>query len=415
MNTIWKKRSREEIKATVFNALKENVDYVDQNILGIPASFLDDKVFSQDASFIKDAPFISTLIKNPNHIGCHTIGKSESFFSGTQAIEKELIEICAVDILSGKPNEHDGYVASGGTEANLQAIWIYRNFYMSTESAKPSEICILCSEDSHYSMDKASDVFMIDVCKVGVNKEDRTINEERLLTTISQAREDGKKYFIVVSNMMTTMFGSVDDVSVYTNTLKELNCKFKLHVDAAFGGFYYPFSAENSVLTFTNPDISSFTLDAHKMAQAPYGTGVFIIRKGLMTYATTDKASYVEGEDCTLIGSRSGANAIAVWMILVTNGPFGWKEKIFILQKRSEWMCRQLSDLGIQFYRHPDSNLITIKSEFVSDEIATRFGLVPDSHSNPNWYKIVVMEHVTVEKMIMLVDALKGFCLSESE
>ena len=87
MNTIWKKKTQEEIKTTVFNALDENVNYGEQNILGVPASFLDDKVFNQDASFIKEAPFISTLIKNPNHIGCHTIGKSESFFSGTQNID----------------------------------------------------------------------------------------------------------------------------------------------------------------------------------------------------------------------------------------------------------------------------------------------------------------------------------------
>jgi len=50
--------------------------------------------------------------------------------------------------------------------------------------------------------------------------------------------------------------------------------------------------------------------------------GVFFwVRKGLIHYATTKEASYVEGEDCALIGSRSGANAIAIWMILSTYGP----------------------------------------------------------------------------------------------
>lgn len=92
--------------------------------------------FSQDASFVKEAPFISSLIQNPNHIGCHTLGHSEPFFQGTQEIEKELIEICAVDILKGKVGEQDGYVASGGTEANIQAIWIYRNLFMKDYSAE---------------------------------------------------------------------------------------------------------------------------------------------------------------------------------------------------------------------------------------------------------------------------------------
>ena len=73
---FWEKKSQEEIKTTVFAALSHNVDYNAENILGIPASYLDDKVFNQDASFIQDAPFISSLIQNPNHIGCHTLGKS---------------------------------------------------------------------------------------------------------------------------------------------------------------------------------------------------------------------------------------------------------------------------------------------------------------------------------------------------
>ena len=80
MNTHWKKKSQAEIKSIIFKALENNVNYNTQNVLGIPASYLDEKVFNQDASFLGDAPFISSLIQNPNHIGCHTLGKSESYF-----------------------------------------------------------------------------------------------------------------------------------------------------------------------------------------------------------------------------------------------------------------------------------------------------------------------------------------------
>jgi glutamate/tyrosine decarboxylase-like PLP-dependent enzyme len=184
-------------------------------------------------------------------------------------------------------------------------------------------------------------------------------------------------------------------------------CLFKLHVDGAYGGFYYPFSNESSSYTFKNEHISSFTLDAHKMAQAPYGTGVFLMRKGLIQYANTKEASYVEGEDFTLIGSRSGANAVAVWMILMKNGPFGWQEKVFILQKRCQWMCEQLNDIGVDYYRNDFSNIITIRSEFVEAALAKKYGLVPDNHKNPKWFKIVVMDHVTIEKLIPLVEELK--------
>jgi len=142
MGQIWQKKSHEEIKEIIFGALDKNVDYIKQTILGLPASYLDDKVFHQEASFLKNSPFTSTLVNNPNHIGCHTLGKSEHFFNGTQAIEREVIEMCAVDILKGHPNSHDGYIASGGTESNMQAVWIFRNYFMQKHGAKREEVTL---------------------------------------------------------------------------------------------------------------------------------------------------------------------------------------------------------------------------------------------------------------------------------
>ncbi len=407
MKKIWKKKSQEEIKSTVFEAIEKNINYDKQGVLGVPASYLDDKVFNQDAGFLKEAPYMYALVNNPNHIGCHTLGNSEPFFAGTHAIEKELLDICAVDILRGEIDQHDGYVASGGTEANIQAIWIYRNYYKQEYEAEQDEIAIICSKDSHYSMDKASNILSLDIYKFPIEESTRELSSKLVGEVLKRAKEDGKKYFIVICNMMTTMFGSVDNVDALTESLRDHSCIFKLHVDGAYGGFYYPFTHEESRLTFQNLDVSSFTLDAHKMAQSPYGTGIFLIRKGYIHYANTKEASYVEGEDYTLIGSRSGANAIAVWMILVKNGPYGWHEKIFILQKRAEWLCRQLEQLKIEFYRNSMSNIITIRRQYVKDEIAGKFGLVPDNHLDPEWFKIVIMEHVSIEKLASLVEELK--------
>lgn len=404
---FWHKRSPEELKKKVFDALDKNVNYVDKNVLGVPASYLDKNVFSQDAGFLDDAPFLTALIKNPNHIGCHTLGASESFFAGTQEIERELIKICAHDILNGTDDHYDGYVASGGTEANMQAVWIYRNLFKAEKGLRNDEICILCSADNHYSMDKAGNVLSVPVQKVEVDENERTISKTSVEKAVKAQSEKGVKAFIVVANMMTTMFGSVDDPDIYADVLEGRDIPYFIHVDGAYGGFYFPFAQKEHRLDFRNPKVSSVTLDAHKMAQAPYGTGIFIVRKDLIHYANTKEASYVEGEDYTLIGSRSGANAVAVWMILSKYGPFGWMEKIFVLQKRAAWICDQLDRLGITYYRHPSSNIITIRSEFVPDHIAKKYGLVPDNHKNPKWFKIVVMDHVEIEKLSLLVEDLR--------
>lgn len=402
---MWKKLNEEDIKQRITSALSQNINYEEKNILGVPASYLDKKVFPSEAAFLKEAPFLSTLIKNPNHIGCHTLGNSESFFSGTQTIEREVIEICAKDILNGK-GEYDGYIASGGTEANMQACWVYRNYFQQEKMFDPAEICILCSADNHYSMDKAANVLGVKVQKVDVDEETRAISEEAIRDAVTNQKSKGAKAFIVVANMMTTMFGSVDDPDLYTSFFEKNNIPYFLHVDGAYGGFYFPFSNKEHRLDFRNANVSSVTLDAHKMAQAPYGTGIFIMKKGLIHYANTKEASYVEGEDYTLIGSRSGANAIAVWMILSKYGPFGWMEKIFILQKRTTWICDRLNELGIQYYRNKYSNIVTIKSKYVQHEVALKYGLVPDNHNDPKWYKIVVMDHVTIEKLEPLIKDL---------
>lgn len=407
MPSTWKKLSSVDIRQRVFTALEQNINYDTQNILGVPASYLDDKVFNQDAAFVKDAPFISTLAQNPNHIGCHTLGTSEPFFRGTQDLERELLDICAIDILGAAAGAYDGYVASGGTEANLQAVWVYRNYFRQQHGAKAAEITILCTSDSHYCVDKAANVFGLNIHKIPVETATRKATPAAMDATILAAKEQGIKYFIVVANMMTTMFGSVDSTEDYVAALTRHEATFRLHIDGAYGGFYYPFTTQGKDLTFANPHISSFTLDAHKMAQAPYGTGIFMIRKNLIHHTNTREARYVAGEDFTLIGSRSGANAVAVWMILVTSGPYGWREKIFILQQRSEWLSQQLQEREIAFFRHPGSNIITIRAAFVPAEVAAKYHLVPDDHHAPEWYKIVIMEHVTIEKLLPLVAELR--------
>lgn len=402
----WKRKSEAEIKQRVFDALKANVNYRNGSILGIPGTHLDSKVFSEETSFVREAPFLSTLVQNPNHIGCHTLGDSESYFEGTHDLEREVIRICSENILCAAPNSIDGYVATGGTEANLQAIWIYRNYFMQEYQASLDEIVIVCSEDSHYSMQKAGNMFQIRCILLPVEKETRKINQFAAEQILAALKENGVKYIVVVSNMMTTMFGSIDDVDLYVELMEKQGFEFQIHIDAAYGGFYVPLINESNTINFQHPKINSFTMDAHKMLQAPYGTGVFLIRKDWINYAHTDAASYVAGADCTISGSRSGANAIAIWLIFAAYGKHEWFEKCSILERRTTWLTKELDKRGIRYFRSPLSNIITIHAHQIPQTLSLQFGLVPNDHKNPMWLKIVVMEHVTIEKLEVFLSEL---------
>ena len=403
----WKKLTNEQRKERIAKALQDNVNFSKDTSLGYPASKLDSKVFNDDAPFLKDAPILQTYVANPNNIGCHTFGTSEKAFNGTHEIEREVLRVIAVDIFKAEPNAFDGYISPGGTEANIQAIWMFRNYYMNNYDAKADEIAIVASEDTHYSIPKAANLLQLDWLKIPVDFNTRAIDKVQLEQIILNAYNNGKKYFLAVSNMGTTMFGSVDNPEDYITVFEKHNLHYKLHIDGAYGGFVYPFSNQQSVINFSNPKISSITIDAHKMLQAPYGTGVFICRKGYIENVLTKEAEYVEGMDLTLCGSRSGANAVAVWMILFTYGPNGWFEKVSVLQMRTQFLCNQLDAKQIQYFREPFMNIVTIRAEYIPIKIAEKYGLVPQQHDENNqWYKIVLMDHVEVEHLTTFIEDL---------
>jgi glutamate/tyrosine decarboxylase-like PLP-dependent enzyme len=392
---FWEKYTYSQIKSKVFEGLSKNTNYRTERILGIPATFLDTDIFYDDAPFLKDAPFLSVLIANPNHIGVHTFGDAhEDFFKGTQELEKDLVKICAEEIFAAEPGSYDGYVASGGTEANIEALWIYRNYYMQEHKAAVDEIAVIYSADTHYSIPKGLNLLTLQGIEIAVDEDTREWQIRDLEKKLEKAAKEGYKYFIVNVNMSTTMFGSVDDIDRITALLDLLQLQYKVHVDGAYGGFIYPFVAEKNAFTFRNERISSFSIDGHKMLQAPYGTGIFLVRKGLLGHVCTNEAGYVKGKDFTLCGSRSGANAVCVWMILRIHGSSGWRVKMHQLIDRTTSICEKLNEWGILYYRHPDLNIVTIHSSCISAELAQRYHLVPDRHEDPSWYKIVVMPHV---------------------
>lgn len=408
----WEKYSHDEIKKTIFDGLKNNASYDSNMILGLPGTYLDREAFYDDAPFLKDAPFLSALIANPNHIGCHTLSSPDSNdeFKGTQAIEIDLIKLCAEQIFEGEKDEQDGYVAPGGTEANIQALWIYRNYFIKENNAKIEEIALVYTEDSHYSMPKGSNVLSIQPIILKVDENKRTILQNDFEEKILDAKKRGIKHFIIVLNLSTTMFGSVDEITPITNFLKANSIDFKLHIDGAFGGFIYPFTNPNNEFNFKNKDITSITIDGHKMLQSPYGTGVFLIRKGYMKYVCTDEAQYVPGKDYTLCGSRSGANAISVWMILRIHGSSGWKVKMLNLVDKTSRLCSKLNELKIEYFRNPYVNIVAIKSKHVPKKIAEKYHLVADSYEHePKWYKIVMMPHVKQGAIDSLLNDLATF------
>jgi glutamate/tyrosine decarboxylase-like PLP-dependent enzyme len=411
----WRRQSKKVINASIEAALKENINFYDDPSMGVPASHLDKEEFAASAQLLEGSTYLQTLINNPNHIGVHTNDDdSETFFNGTQKLEAQAIKIIGEDILRAHSGSIDGYISSGGTEGNIQALWMYRNYYRETYHLEDyKSIAIICSADAHYSFDKGADLLNLQIVKIEVDDHTRRIVQEDLEEKVRLLQEKGVDKLIVVCNMMTTMFGSIDDLDDFYGFLEPWAQDIKVHVDGAYGGFLYPFTVTSQKLNFKDERITSFTLDAHKMLQAPYGTGIFIVRKGFMSYTLTSTAQYVSGMDCTLVGSRSGANAIAVYKILLHYGPFDWKEKVDQLAHRTVMLVAHLKNLKLKYIHFNGSNIVTIDATQLSKEIVLKYGLVPDNHHHPSWYKIVVMDHVKGDKIQAFLEDLYAYHQAE--
>lgn len=405
----WAAHSPEQIRTRVLDALDANLSYREDAVLGVPGSYLDRRVFPPLAE-LEPFALLSTLIANPNHIGCHTLGESEPAFAGTQALEREVVQICAEGLLNAGPGRVDGYVASGGTESNLQAIWCLRNALRSERGLPAGGIGILASEDTHYSVHKAADLMEMPLFEVAVDPKTRQMKADALAAALERA-QDAVGALVVVLNMGTTMYGSVDDANRVLPAVEASGLPHRTHVDAAFGGFIYPLTSDNR-LDFRDSRLHSVTLDAHKMLQAPYGTGIHLVRKGLIRHVLSPAASYVPGLDCTLSGSRSGANAVAVWMILRSYGSAGGQAFCAELVDRAARLSARLSELGVRHFLEPGMNLVALAAVDLPQGLPERHGLVPDVHEGrPRAYKIVVMDHVTEARVEDFLDDL-GLSLS---
>lgn len=400
----WPALPHDEVQRRVQRALASNRSYRSHDVLGLPGTVLDQQVFPIGPE-VRARAWLYTAVENPNHIGCHTLGPSEPAFAGTQVLEREVITLCAEQILGAAPGIVDGYVASGGTESNIQAIWAFRNRWRA-EGVPVERIGILCSVDTHYSLHKAADLLGLSIQLIEVDRWTRRLTRPAVEAAVDALLERGITHVAAVLTMGTTMFGTVEAPEPMLDVLQARGVPVQVHVDAAFGGFVYPFIRPDQPLSFRDPRIQTITLDAHKMLQAPYGTGIHLARRGLLEHTTTKTAAYVPGLDCTLSGSRSGANAVAVWMILQTWGYEGGRRFVSDLAQRAQDLSNDLNDLGIRTVHTDGMNVVAMRDEDVPRPLSERLLLVADRHDAPEWRKIVVMEHVTDQAIASFLEEI---------
>lgn len=199
-----------------------------------------------------------------------------------------------------------GHLCGGGTMANLEALW-------AASRRRPGRI--VASSQAHYTHGRLSDVLNLEFTEVPASA-----SGSMDLVALREALEKHDVGTVVVT-LGTTGVGAVDPLADILELRDEFG--FRVHVDAAYGGYFRIASELNdSVRRHYNgiAQADSIVVDPHKHGLQPYGCGCVLFRDpevGTLykhdsgyTYFTSSELHLGE---ISLECSRPGAAAVALW------------------------------------------------------------------------------------------------------
>ncbi|RKZ01918.1 MAG: tyrosine decarboxylase MfnA [Candidatus Hydrothermota bacterium] len=361
--------SKEEVIQELRLRLEGDLSFTDGRILGSMCTYPHE--FAQ-------LVFLMNIEKNLGDPG---------LFPQTAELEKETISMLG-ELLSN-PNAC-GHIVTGGTEANILALWTAKRLRGNEFRNE-----VIVPESAHFSFDKAADLLGLKLVKVPLDSRFRVSIEDVERTINSRT-------LAIVGIAGTTGLGVVDPI----DRLSELAVEHDLylHVDAAFGGFLLPFLKELGYeapkFDFSLEGVSSITVDPHKMGLVPIPAGGILFRNKEIYSTTAWRVSYMAGGEttqATLVGTRSGAAAIATWAMLNHLGRKGYRDIVKRCMELTLWFVEKVKSLDfIDIVVPPVMNIVGIKTEGVEIQAVAQklrakgwaIALFP-SH-----IRIVIMPHV---------------------
>ncbi len=319
-------------------------------------------------------------------------------FPNTAQIEKEAILM--LGSLLSYP-QVSGNIVSGGTEANILALWAIRNSITSDKNE------IMLPETAHFCFDKAADLLRLKLVKIKLT-DTYQVDIDDVKNSINS------KTLAIVGIAGTTDLGVVDPVPELADIALANN--LHLHIDAAFGGFVLPFLRNNSnipAFDFRLPGVSSITIDPHKMGLAPIPAGAVLFRNAELLNKIQTKVGYLAGGESpqTMLGTRPGASAIAVWSVLKYMGTDGYKKVVKRCMRLTQRFIEEIDTIpGISYVTKPTINIIGIKSDLIDNiELATKLRQKGWAVALfPKHIRIVIMPHIKPTHLSLLVRDLKN-------
>ncbi|WP_178916283.1 tyrosine decarboxylase MfnA [Natronomonas gomsonensis] len=237
----------------------------------------------------------------------------------------------AVDLLGQVAGLQDaaGYIASGGTEANIQAVRIARN---RADTRNPN---FVAPASAHFSFRKAADILGVELRTAPL--EDYRAN----LDGVAELIDDDTALVVGVAG--TTEYGRVDPIPALSDMATDADAL--CHVDAAWGGFVLPFTAH--AWDFSDADIDTMTIDPHKMGQAAVPAGGLLARGPELLDELAIDTPYLEStSQVTLTGTRSGAGVASAVAVMEELWREGYERQYRQSQTNADWLAAEVRSRG---------------------------------------------------------------------
>ncbi|MCP8317653.1 MAG: tyrosine decarboxylase MfnA [archaeon] len=334
--------------------------------------------------------FIKTIEKNLGDAG---------LFLGTMKLEQEAISM--IGSMLSKPDA-SGYIVSGGTEANLMAMWVARNL------ARKDRPEVIAPKSAHFSFDKATDLLGLKLVKI-------ELNEHFQVNTKAVKEAINRNTIAIVGIAGSTELGVVDPLSELSEIA--LNNGIHLHVDASFGGFVLPFLKDIGYdipdFDFNLKGVCSITIDPHKMGLAPIPAGGILFRDLEYMKSVSIKVPYLSGGEITqgtILGTRSGASAVAVWALLKHMGREGYQKVVKRCMDLTSVIVKRVKrSKKVHLITNPIMNIVGLASHSIepkqlADGLRRRGWAVSFT---PTHIRLVIMPHLKKKHIIRFLSDLE--------
>lgn len=205
-----------------------------------------------------------------------------------------------------------GHVTSGGTVANIEALWCARNtalpgvealgLHGAIKEQGYDDAVIICSRLAHYSVSKACGILGLgtqQMVSIPVNTK-MQVDIDLMREALEDCKKKNKKVLAVIALAGSTECGSFDDLTAVAGLCKEHNVW--MHVDAAWGGglVFSPTAQQTLFKGVHHAD--SVTIDAHKQLFTPMGFGMVMYRDENIAQNITKTAQYIIRADSSDLG-----------------------------------------------------------------------------------------------------------------